>query len=287
MSTTHIVIPPFVDSVPSDAPVAPAPRVLASLVNDSVTPPRPLIHLGLIDSDLAAGQATTPTDAVGVCHPGSVHWHSVGALNLNTDGVERVLLAGLSALAMRHVRAAQVQIGDAVMVFGADPWSLLLLQWARLQGASPLAFACRGRQSLCGDASGFGIDAVFADPTPGDLARAIKMTHRGEGFAAVLDAIASEQSVSWALPALRDGGRYVLSGLDAQQQVSLNAYTDLHRRDLEILSSSALSGPDTDFADRVRFSLHLAGTGRLQLEGVVGEACGWRLLSSDGERQEC
>ncbi len=269
--------PPVMDDSSPDNPGALRPRVLASIVAESATPPRPLIHLGVIEGYRAGAVGTAPAYALGTCHAEGVSWNPVGPIDLRAVATERVLLAGLSALAMRYVREAQVQIGDAVLVFGADPWSLLLLQWARLQGASPIVFARRGPQAVSELAASVGIDAELSDPTPSDLARAVKLTHLGAGFAMAFDAIASEQSMSQALSVLRDGGRYVLAGLDPQQHVSLNAYPDLHRRDLEIVSGLHPAN-ETDFAEMFRFSLQLADKGRLQLESLMGQASGWRLV---------
>jgi threonine dehydrogenase-like Zn-dependent dehydrogenase len=186
-----------------------------------------------------------------------------------------VLLDGVSVLAMKHVREAEIHIGDPVAVFGTDPWSLLLLQWARLQGASPLIFICRGPQPLIEFASSIAIDANLSDPTPSDLARVVRLTRRSGGFVVALDAIASEQSMTQALSILRDGGRYMLAGLDPQEYVYLNAYPDLHRRDLEIVSPM-YSPIESDFASLFQFSLNLAHQGRLRLDGLIDPSSGWR-----------
>jgi threonine dehydrogenase-like Zn-dependent dehydrogenase len=191
--------------------------------------------------------------------------------------LERALLAVLSVLAMRHIREAQLQIGDPVLVLGSDPWSLLLLQWARLQGASPLVLARRGSLVLGEQASFFALDAELPDPTPSDLARVVKLTHREAGFAMAIDALGTEQSIALALPALRDGGRYVLAGLTPQPLVSLNAYPDLHRRDLELVSPTQ-SLPSSEFARWFRFNLALAEQRRLRIDGLLNSSLGWRAI---------
>jgi threonine dehydrogenase-like Zn-dependent dehydrogenase len=271
--------PPVLHDSSRDEPVAPRPRVLASLVAEGATPVRPLAHLGATGA-AEGNQAGAPTTeyALGVCHSDEVLWNRLGALDLQTLKTEQVLLAGLSALAMRHVREAKVQIGDAVIVLGDDPWSLLLLQWARLQGASPLVFAGRSPQALGEHASSLGIDAALAELTPGELARAVKLTHRGAGFAVALDAISSEKSISQALAALRDGGRYVLAGIHPQDHVLLNVYPDLHRRDLEIISAKPPSSRE-EFASNFQFSLDLAAKGRLRFDGLLEPGCGWRIVA--------
>lgn len=271
--------PPVLHDSSRDEPVAPRPRILASLVVEGATPVHPLVHLGVMEAAEGAKTGALATEyALGVCHSDDVLWNRLGALDLQTLKTERVLLAGLSALAMRHVREALVQIGDAVIVFGEDPWSLLLLQWARLQGASPLVFAGRAAQALGEHVSALGIDAALADPTPGELARAAKLTHRGAGFAVALDAIASEQSISRALAALRDGGRYVLAGIHPQEHVLLNVYPDLHRRDLEIVAAKPRATPE-EFASDFQFSLDLAAKRRLRFDGLLEPESGWRVVA--------
>jgi threonine dehydrogenase-like Zn-dependent dehydrogenase len=202
-------------------------------------------------------------------------WSPVGPLTLGTNDIERVLLAGLSVVAMNHVREAGIQIGDAAIVLGADPWSLLLLQWAKLQGASPVVFAGHGSPVLGDYASSTGVDAMLMDPSPREITKAVKSTHRGSGFAVAFDAVATDQSITHALSALHDGGRYVLAGLDPKRHVSLNAYPDLHRRDLEIISPMRSQLLELDVARLFRFSLDLANQGRLRLTGLLDPALGW------------
>jgi threonine dehydrogenase-like Zn-dependent dehydrogenase len=270
--------PPVLHDSSREEPVAPRPRILASLVAEAATPVRPLVHLGILEAPEGDNTGAPITEyALGVCHRDHVLWNRLGTLDLRTIQTERALLAGLSAFAMRHVREAQVQIGDAVIVLGDDPWSLLLLQWARLQGASPLVFAGRAPQSLGEHASSLGIDAALAELTPGELARAVKLTHRAAGFAVALDAIASEKSISQALAALRDGGRYVLAGIHPQDHVLLNVYPDLHRRDLEIVSAKPPACRE-EFASDFQFSLDLAAKGRLRFDGLLEPECGWRIV---------
>jgi threonine dehydrogenase-like Zn-dependent dehydrogenase len=260
-------------------PVAVQPRILASIVAGTSAPSRPLVALGIIDGGGVGTAEPARGYALGFGHAEDVPWLPVGPIDLQAATPERVLLAGLSVLAMRHVREAQVQIGDPVLVLGTDPWSLLLLQWARLQGASPLVFARRGPEALGRFAAAVGIDAGLSEPTPSDLARAVKLTYRGAGFAVAFDAIGTEPSMTQALSALRDGGRLLLAGLGPRPFVSLNAYPDLHRRDLQMLSAvPPPAGPE--FAEWFRFSLQLADTGRLQLAGLLDQAYGWRLDSS-------
>lgn len=272
----------LLQDMPPDALAAAQPNIVASLIVESsrAEKPRPLIHLGTVAGKNVDPANTAPVCALGIPVSGNVAWHEVGHLDLQTAAMERALFAGMSVLAMKHVREADVQIGDAVLVVGADPWSLLLLQWAKLQGASPLVYVRRGPHSLSEQAASFGVDAQLSDPTASDLARAVKLTHRGGGFAVVLDAIASEQSMTQSLSTLRDGGRYMLAGIDPQPHVLLNAYPDLHRRDLEMVAAP-YSPMDPDFADRFRFSLKLADEQRLQLDRLLDPSCGWRVEGRD------
>lgn len=284
--------------MPLDAPAAVRPNIVASLIVESAPSDvvasdnlassgepqsRVLIQLATVSVKDANPASTDPVYALGIPVSGSATWNEVGHLDLRATSLERTLFAGLSVLAMTRVREAGIQIGDPVLVSGADPWSLLLLQWAKLQGASPLLFVRQGPEALSHRASSFGVQLQWSDPTATDLARAIKLTHRGGGFAVVLDAIASEQSMTQALSALRDGGRYMLVGMSPQQRVLLNAYPDLHRRDLEMLSA-AIPPVEADFGEMFRFSLKLADEGRLRLDGLLDPAYKWRVVSADPVR---
>jgi hypothetical protein len=168
----------------ADAGEIAQPEPVASLVVGSASPHRTLLHLGKLENGARY--------AVGIPGSNGVLWHLVGALDLTAIPVDRALLAGVSAMAMRHVREAQIQIGDAVLVFGTDPWALLLAQWALRQGASPLVFAGRVPESLSATLASVQVDAHIQNPTAGDLAKAVKGTHRSAGFATVIDAVASE-----------------------------------------------------------------------------------------------
>jgi threonine dehydrogenase-like Zn-dependent dehydrogenase len=236
----------------------------------------PVVHVGTIGSDAERVYALGfPGAAAG--DSSNVTWTPIGYLNLEALDIERVLLAGLSVIALKHVHEAGVQIGDPVLVLGADPWSLLLLQWAKLQGGSPLVFASR-ESRLAEYAASVGVDGTLIDPSARDVAQAVSSTYRGAGFAVALDAVATDQSIRQALPALRDGGRYVLAGLDPTRYIQLNAYPDLHRRDLEIVSLMHSRLEPGDVARMFRFSLDLAEQGRLRLSGLLDPALGWRAV---------
>ena len=245
------------------------PERVATLVAGPATADRALLHLGKIENGARY--------AMGIPGSNGVLWHPVGALDVTAIPADRALLAGVSAMAMRHVREAQIQIGDAVLVFGTDPWALLLAQWALRQGASPLVFAGRVPESLSAMLASLHVDAHIQNPTAGDLAKAVKATHRGAGFATVIDAIASEQSMTLGLSALRDGGRYMPAGTDPQPRVLLNAYPDLHRRDLEILAAQPWA-VEEEFARNFEFSLNLAAKGSLRLDGLLEPVSGWRIV---------
>ncbi len=94
-----------------------------------------------------------------------------------------------------------------------------------------------------------------------------------------LDAMATERSMTQALSALRDGGRYMLAGITPQQSISLNAYPDLHRRDLEVVSATH-APQGSDFASMFRFGLRLADAGRLRLDGLLDPESGWQVSTT-------
>ena len=270
-----------------------AAQLVATLVADAATQsgtvagssnssePRPLVHLARLGGNGSRADDGDSQFAIGF-GPGPVEghqWTEVGRLDLKATSVETVLLAALSAVAMQHVREAEVQIGDPVIVFGHDAWSLLLVQWAKLQGASPIAFVAQGTRPLTEHAAAIGVDEIIAEPSAANVSKAVKRTYRGAGFAVALDASATELSLTRALTAVRDGGRYVLAAIDPDRHVSLNAYPDLHRRDLEITTPMpSVEGPE--FTRLFRFNLDLANRGRLRLDGVIDHTSGWRILNA-------
>ena len=127
--------------VPPDSPLAARTRVVASLIVDSHTAgaagtapvasagpskTRPLIHLATNSGTSANDGDVKPAYALGIPISGNTVWNEIGHLDLDTPAIERVLLAGLCVLAMKHVREAGVQIGDAVLVGNCcEAYSLL------------------------------------------------------------------------------------------------------------------------------------------------------------------
>ncbi|MGE5593934.1 MAG: zinc-dependent alcohol dehydrogenase [Betaproteobacteria bacterium] len=126
---------------------------------------------------------------------------------------ERGALVEPTTIAYHAVQRAQPRVGDVVLVLGAGPIGLLVLQLAKLQGAKVIvADQFKNRLDL---ASRFGADHVidFArTPTPD----ATKALTDGTGADIVIDATGSPHGFQAALDSVAPGGRIAIVGLPSE-----------------------------------------------------------------------
>lgn len=126
---------------------------------------------------------------------------------------ERGALVEPTTIAYHAVQRAQPRVGHVVLVLGAGPIGLLVLQIAKLQGAKVIvADQFKNRLAL---ASEFGADHVvdFAQtPTP----EATKALTGGMGADIVIDATGSPHGFQSALDSVAPGGRIAIVGLPSE-----------------------------------------------------------------------
>jgi (R,R)-butanediol dehydrogenase/meso-butanediol dehydrogenase/diacetyl reductase len=174
------------------------------------------------------------------------------------------------AVAVHARRRAGLVGGERVVIVGAGPIGLLVLQVARVCGAAWVA-VLEPRAARRGLAQALGADAVI-DPTAADAARAVDQLTEGARADVVFECVGSAAAVQTAVRAAGKGGRVVLVGL-TPEPVTVNAL-QLLAHEKEILGSSAYVDEFPEAiallaAGRVRVEPLI--TGRVALEGAVEE----------------
>jgi hypothetical protein len=239
---------------------------------------RPIVMLGQIDSgpeadgDLVLACSLATLGASRLQAESGCLWSRVQA-QCRGASLEHDLVCGMAALALVAVRQTRIQLGDPVLVLGNDPWSLLLLQMARLQGASPLLFATPGENRLGAVARQLGADLLLEGSS--HAREAIALSPGEAGYRVVFDAIGTERTLSAGLAAARDGGTYVAASLFGPSPASLNVYADLHRRDLEFVPLLPTAPPPHVWTVAVRRCLAWTRSGRIKLDDVLVDGSGW------------
>jgi L-iditol 2-dehydrogenase len=144
--------------------------------------------------------------------------------------LEGALLEPLG-IAVHSVNLAKLKPGDTAAVLGAGPIGLLTAAVARAAGAStvymtdPLAY----RREF---ALRYAADAVF-DPDAVDAAAEIRRETGGRGVDVVFEAAGAPETPQQAAEAVRVGGRVVLAGIPAEDEVMMRA-SSMRRKGLTI-----------------------------------------------------
>ena len=148
-------------------------------------------------------------------------------------GYDELALVECMAIGAHAVRRAGLSEGENVLVIGAGPIGLGIMQFARIAGARVIALDLDA-QRLAFARSWAGADAIVKG---GDehSKRLVDELTEGNGASAVFDATGSAQSMIQGFDYVAHGGRYLLvSIVDA----TISFYDpDFHRREMTLLSS--------------------------------------------------
>jgi threonine dehydrogenase-like Zn-dependent dehydrogenase len=146
--------------------------------------------------------------------------------------------------AFAAVRDGQVRIGDAVAVFGLGAIGLLVVQLARLAGASlvigidPLVDRRKIAQDL-------GVDLTL-DPRAVDAGLEIKKATDRRGADVVIEYSGSVHAMQQALRGVAYGGNVVMGAYPPPYPASLDLGAEAHLNIPNIIFSRACSQPDRD-----------------------------------------
>ena len=155
--------------------------------------------------------------------------------NANDLSLDQIALVETLAIGAHAVARAAIEQGENVLVIGAGPIGLSVIQFARGTGRMIVMDIDAGRLAFCRDKVGIA-DAVQLDPAnPARTLEEIKALTAGDMPTVVFDATGSAGSMNSALQYLANGGRLVYVGLH-QGDITLKD-TEFHRRETTLLAS--------------------------------------------------
>ena len=149
--------------------------------------------------------------------------------------LEEAALIEPLACCIRGVDQAGIRVGDTVAIIGAGPIGLILLQLAKLAGASML-IQTDMEDARLKMARKLGADYVI-NITEEDPVEAIKRLTNGYGTDVAIEAVGSPKAITQALRATRRGGRLNIFGVSPQDAVWEVKPFELYDKELTITTS--------------------------------------------------
>lgn len=164
----------------------------------------------------------------------------------NNMSPDQLALVEPLAIGAHAVRRANLKAGEYILVIGAGPIGLGLMEMARLTGASVIAMDVNAaRLQFCQQQ--LGIQHVI-NPKEQDAVEAIKNITNGDMANAVFDATGNLNAIEGGLNFLAHGGRFVLVGL--QKQPFSFSHPEFHKRESTLMSSRNATRDDFDWVIR-------------------------------------
>jgi len=163
--------------------------------------------------------------------------------------------------AVRGIERAQIGLGDDVLIIGAGPMGLLLLQLACLEGAGRIWMSelRAKRRELARE---LGADRVL-DPGKESLEELIEAEGPEGGFDVAIEAVGAEETFEVALNSTRRGGRAMVFGVPPEDaRVPLDIFSTYYD-EIDVIGSYAIS------KDSFYRSLSLLDGGRIRTEELI------------------
>ena len=137
------------------------------------------------------------------------------------------------AIGAHGVRRAGVQPGEFVLVVGAGPIGLGVMEFARIAGGQVIALDIN-EQRLAFCREKLGVAHTLRATAPDVLAQLARITS-GDMPTVVIDATGSQRAILTAFQYLAHGGRFVLVGL--QKGDITFSHPEFHKREATLMSS--------------------------------------------------
>lgn len=163
------------------------------------------------------------------------------------------------AVGLQAVEEAGVQPGQSVVILGAGPIGLMILQAARVRGASPIISIDLSPVAL-DTARRLGADHVI-NPRETNPVEAVKALTGEEGADVVIEAVGAAATIRQTLDLVRRGGIVTLVGIAADAAIPLNTNA-IVRRGVQLRSSFR-------YAHQYPVALKLAAAGRVDLKTPI------------------
>src|SRR6266498_4277206 len=169
---------------------------------------------------------------------------------------EQCALVETLAIGCHAVNRGNPQAGDAVLVIGAGPIGLAVIEFVKLSGATCVVLDLND-QRLAFCRQQMGVPHTIHSKGDGAELDHLKQFTGGALAQVVIDATGSHQSMSQALGYCAFTGRLVFVGI-TQQEVAFPHAPVMHRRELSLLASRNALPPDFT---RI---IHLIEDGRIE-----------------------
>lgn len=149
-----------------------------------------------------------------------------------TLNLEQLALVETIAIGAHAVNRAQIEPGEFVLVIGAGPIGLGIMEFARISGARIILMELSQSRIAFGQKH-YPIEGVI-DAPEGALER-LEDLCEGDLPTAVFDATGSKRSMMGAFSYVANGGRLVLVGITTEQISFVGS--ESHRREMTLLNS--------------------------------------------------
>ena len=179
------------------------------------------------------------------------------------------------AIGAHGVRRADVQPGEFVLVIGAGPIGLGIMEFARIAGAKVIAMDINeNRLNFCKDK--LKVDYTI-NPSMQDVDAALKTITNNDYPTVVIDATGSLKAITSAFQYMAHGARYVLVGLQ-KGDINFN-HPEFHKREATLMSSRNATRADFEhviasmkkgLVDPTNYITH-----RVDFNDVKGNFSGW------------
>ena len=182
-------------------------------------------------------------------HGGMVEYLSVPSYSLvhgQDLSYEELALVEPLAIGAHGVRRAGVQKGEFVLVIGAGPIGLGIIEFARIEGGQVIAIDLNEqRLSFCKEKLGV---AHTINAATDDVFSRLKEITNGDMPTVVIDATGSLKAINKGFEYLAHGGRYVLVGL--QKEAISVSHPEFHKREATLMSSRNATRQDFEHVVR-------------------------------------
>ncbi|MBD2722090.1 zinc-binding alcohol dehydrogenase family protein [Hymenobacter armeniacus] len=179
------------------------------------------------------------------------------------------------AIGAHGVRRAAVEPGEFVLVVGAGPIGLGVMEFARIAGARVIALDVNAqRLAFCQEKLGVAHTLNALAP---DVAAQLAEITQGDMPTVVIDATGSQKAILGAFSYLAHGGRFVLVGLQ-KGDISFS-HPEFHKREATLMSSRNATRADFEHVVHsmkqglVQPTTYI--THRVQFEAVKTEFAQW------------
>ena len=165
-------------------------------------------------------------------------------LLVHAQGLNQTELAMVEPLSIgaHGIRRADVKPGEFVLVIGAGPIGLGVMEFARIRGAQVIALDTNEfRLNFC--KNGLAVPFIIQAGEKNVMEQLQDITH-GDMPAVVIDASGNRLAINQGFHYMAHGGRYVLVGLQKEELVF--SHPEFHKREATLMSSRNATRGDFD-----------------------------------------